>query len=342
LDLSHNRIQFIVNLPPNLELLNLTGNELTHLSYINIPKTLYDLNLDDNRIMSFDGSSLPQLLYLSIFKNQLVNFEFPPNLQYINMKNNFVEMLCNFPGSLVFLDCSHNNLRHLSGLNHELKELLFTHNPLEYFPYIDYGFNITSIQGSYTGIRKIFSLPTKLRTLIMNDCKLSEVCEFPSTLTELDLSSNYLRSIPRLYYGLIDVRLNDNFLVHLPNIPLSVSTLDISGNKKTLKHIPNELKERHIPDFKYDNSDDENDFTLLLNGEDSSHSNKNHTFDEYAEFNGQYRNDEYEFDRSQRNDDLNNDGHLNKAIYESLRSHTKMRDTNPNYVSYGNKKKVEI
>lgn len=93
LDLSHNEISEISNIPKKLRVLKVCSNRVSRV-YLPKLKNLHTLELSDNRLISLEG--------LSELKS----------LRYLYLDSNFVETLKSLFGlELLELDISYNNIK---------------------------------------------------------------------------------------------------------------------------------------------------------------------------------------------------------------------------------------
>ncbi len=111
-------IKQIINLPPNLKILNCKNNKLNSLD--NLPKRLEFLDCSNNNILSLDNlpSSLLKLICYSNKINCLDNL--PASLKILDCLNNNLKSLDYLPSNLEELECD-NNVINLSLLPNNLK-----------------------------------------------------------------------------------------------------------------------------------------------------------------------------------------------------------------------------
>ena len=106
LDLSHNKITFLPELPAGLTFLNVRYNQLTSLP--ELPAGLTTLCARHNKLTSVP--ELPAgLLRLNLGENQLKSLpKLPEGLIYLNIKDNYLDSFPEFPAGLDILDISGN------------------------------------------------------------------------------------------------------------------------------------------------------------------------------------------------------------------------------------------
>ncbi len=141
INLNHNHVKTIEVYPPNLEIANIIGCELSHID--NLPSTLKILICESNNISNFD--SLPNgLIKLECRDNPVSKLNnLPRTLQILKCLNcNNLSELNNLPESLLALDCSENPL---------LTEIKVLPNGLKY---LDFGFRASRYRGSEDDISK--------------------------------------------------------------------------------------------------------------------------------------------------------------------------------------------
>jgi len=330
--------------PPNLEKLCLHNNFVRQLNATDLPESIKTLYLSNNLMEEFDGSSLLNLNRLYLDNNRIKYFKFPPNIKNLNIANNEIEELDDFPESMHIVDCSNNKLVILGQINSGLKKIDFSDNELFEFPnFLDDSIAIF-IRGNRTKIRVIDYLPYGLTHLIMSYCGITTIkCHLPVGLRELDLSNNMLPEMPVLPYGIKHIDLSYNVIDKLGYIPESVKKLDVSNNRIT--EILNSLMLRDF-EFNYKNnfvefSDSEeipdywSSFTnrgSYDSGDEYSLSNYDRSPREMYEDRKHY----YEFGKWRNQTSSYSPPHV------SLKSNSKMNAANPNYVSYGNTKKIVV
>lgn len=196
LNLSGHHIDSVPPLPGNLTSLSLNGTGLTELDishgyleklYVegnkiehvrNLPKTLCELNIhqQNNRLDSLDISDLRSLKFLDCSKN-------------LNL------YLGELPDSLLKIDCDGINLFHLFKLPPDLTELSIANNQITELPSLE---------------------KTKLEVLEADSNKLDKVRALPETMVALHLQGNFLTSMPTIPASMERLDLDRNPLMNHP------------------------------------------------------------------------------------------------------------------------------
>ena len=261
LDLSFNLLVKLPSLPSKIYELTVNNNKITslpklntylHLNSINfsynsvrkvsaIPRKMQIFIADNNKITSMDGCETKKLIKFSINQNKLTEFPYHLNnrlkkyiirgnliqtidirvfhqkLAYIDLTNNEIEVL---PKELFLSEClktlilQHNKIKELpAGIeNSILLDLNLSFNPLKYFPPI---------------------LPKNLERLSIAGCSLAVLpnsIEKLEELVELDVSDNYLSSLPHLE-NLQKFYASKNRFASIPKFCNVIEEVDLSFNR---------------------------------------------------------------------------------------------------------------
>ena len=169
-----------------LQILDLSQNQLEYISWVIFPSSLIDVNLSNNQLRNIDWAEFPSSLQrLSLWSNQLKSLywtHFPHSLQELNLDSNQLANLdwVEFPGSLGFLSLSNNQITNLSGA-------MFPNSLIT----LRLDFNqITNLSGI------VFS--DSLKTLNLSNNEISIIWENIMNLTELydngwlNINNNYI------------------------------------------------------------------------------------------------------------------------------------------------------
>ncbi|MFX1493690.1 MAG: leucine-rich repeat domain-containing protein [Promethearchaeota archaeon] len=252
-----------INTFKNLELLDLEGNNIEHLSFHNgIPNSLKVLNLNDNQLknLPFSFGELYRLESLNLSNNQLT--EIPDSLGHLsslknlNLGNNKLEKIPDSIGdlkSLKYLNLNSNKLtvlpesigllRSLELLNiaknlliklpitlnlfSSLKSLNLEENKLTYLP--ESISNLRSLETLRLGWNKIISLPISIGSLR----SLKSIYLIHNDLKKISDSISFLSSLET-----IDLTWN-----YLTSIPESIGNLTCLKNLKLGGNLLKELPE---------------------------------------------------------------------------------------------------
>jgi len=121
LDLNHNKISKIENLPEGLRSLNLWSNEILKIE--NLPEGLRVLDLCDNEISKIEN--LPEgLRSLNLWSNEISKIEnLPEGLRSLNLSSNEISKIENLPEGLRSLNLWSNKISKIENIPEELEIL---------------------------------------------------------------------------------------------------------------------------------------------------------------------------------------------------------------------------
>lgn len=263
LDLSRNNLKKLKKelFPPNIKELCLDQNKIRTLLHTDIPESVEVLRIVNNKLEHFDGTNFKNIKKMDMSVNVLETFIFPPNVTKVNISNNVINIIGDFPKDLIRLDCSDNRIINFPKINDKLIYIDMSNNEIREFP--TFPDSVQHIIGKNNDIHEIWYIPENLIELDLDDNRIKEISmytvQFPKTLKSLNLANNMIIHLPDLPFGVEEVYLQNNRLEEVPpNIPLSVKLLDVSDN--CLENIPLELKKRNIK-LKYSSN-------LIINSSD--------------------------------------------------------------------------
>jgi Leucine-rich repeat (LRR) protein len=239
----------IEHFPPNVKTLILSHNSIEDIIDEKvIPLSVEKLRINSNGIKEFNGSKLGNLRKLNISNNYIKKFVFPPNVNNVDISNNEIEILPDFPKSLVMMDCSANNLDELPTVNNGLMMLACASNRIRDISNLPN--SIKLLEASDNLIRSVYNVPRRIETLKLSNNHISDFdCDLPNSLNELFLDNNKLRRVPKLPALIIVICLQQNMIEEIDDddIPLYTEYVDISDNH--IKKIPQCFK-ANIREFK--------------------------------------------------------------------------------------------
>lgn len=167
----------------------------------------------------FKGSShdykLPkslQALNMSFNKLDFIPDEIPKNLEAINISNNTVKFMPKLPHTIKIVNASYNTIKWFDQELENLEKLNLSHNRLVYF--------------------RFDRLKEHIRYLDLTGNQLKEIGGniFPVNLEILKLGENRLEKLPELPKNLIELDVSDNKIKLIENYPETLKALDVSSN----------------------------------------------------------------------------------------------------------------
>lgn len=195
LNLDYNFIIKADKFPSNLKKLKLNNNSLTHIS--NLPKTLEVLICNSNKNLQEVPSLADNIKELNVSDCNISELpkELPKGLNRLFCNNNKISKIPKLPETLTFLECDYNN------------------------------------------IKKITNLPEKLISLHADGNLLTELPKLPDSLKGLSLSKNKIHgNISIKVEKIQNVNLSYNSIEHIEFFCDNIYTLNLEFNK--LKEVP--------------------------------------------------------------------------------------------------------
>lgn len=235
------------SLPPNLEILNLSNNDIDSISPLDIHSNIKVLLLHQNNIKMFDGEGFDNIIKLDISSNNMIHFNsFPKNVKECRLIYNELEKLPEFNKALEILDVSENDITSIPKIHKGLIELDVSGNKIKEFPLLSD--TITKFVFDNNEISKIDKkLPSSLEYLDGEGNLIEKIdTVLPAGLLEINLSSNRLENMIDLPGEILKVNLSDNIIkeIKIEDVPYSLTYFDISRNE--IKDIPEELCKRSL------------------------------------------------------------------------------------------------
>jgi Leucine-rich repeat (LRR) protein len=190
-----------------LQVLNLSFNQLTGLDWVEFPSLLGNLSLISNQIASLDWVEFPDSLQvLNLDNNQLTSVdwvEFPDSLVYVKFSNNQLTNLdwIVLPSSVSYLDFSFNQITGISWLilPSSLKELYLNENQLTSLDWLEFSdpLSILYLAGNQITNISWIEFPDSLLVLNLAENQLTSLdwVEFPDSLRELFFYDNQITSL---------------------------------------------------------------------------------------------------------------------------------------------------
>lgn len=247
LNLSSNRIK---NLPPKLKFLsnlNISSNELFPIppqiySSIVSYTALESLDLSRNGLQDIGNilNEIPSLRRINLFGNKLTSISFDKSrIETADLGNNLLTKCPVCPDSIVSLNIDRN----------KIKEFVFD------LPYS----KLAKICASGNQI-ETFSSNSVVQNLYTMDLSHNMLKELPDMITffprlhQIDVSDNFLNMFPMLQKGIVEVYLQRNKIITIPNFITTYATLIILNvSHNNIKAIEGMLPNSLVTLYIYDN-----------------------------------------------------------------------------------------
>lgn len=233
--------------------------KLNHLKYLDVSQNFlskinldqYNFQYDSLQILNLNGNGLksipnsiidfPNLIDLSLSHNELsedsVDFSKFKKLQNLDILLNHFKSIPKVPDSLISLNIGFNSIKTLSISAPNIKRLNLAGNEITelsediYLPsitYLDISFNHLL---EFPPIAKF--APNLEVFLVQYNFISSSAMEFPNSISKLDISHNFLKSINNIKNlpNLIDLNLSSNCLKSLPSLPQSLQVFNAESNQ---------------------------------------------------------------------------------------------------------------
>ena len=218
LDLSHNKISEIKNIPEGLEVLYLENNHISEIK--NLPNSLELLDLDYNLI-----TDIPHNL-LKLKK-----------LKKIYLYDNYITVVKNLPNSIIKLGLGDNKISEIKKIPESLKKLDLSNNHITEIKNLPEGLTYLNLKDNE--ITKIKNLPIELNELQLENNYITKIKNLPQSLKKLDLGYNQITEIKNLPNSLEEFFLQHNQITEIPLTLLELTNLT------NFYHIGNPIE--HIP-----------------------------------------------------------------------------------------------
>jgi Leucine-rich repeat (LRR) protein len=233
LDVSMNELTELENLPPNLEELSCSHNNLSSINDIDLPDTLTSMNLSHNNLSEIN--------------------KLPLQLENLICNDCGMDSISNIPNSVIHIELNNNILNELPDLPTDLEYLSVENNMIKELPpsYPD-GLEILNI--SYNQIKEIKNLPDNLHTLDASNNMIKLIDVLPNSLVMLKTPKNYLTRLPELPLGLVFIDVSYNHIEDmftLCEFSDDLMKLDCSNNR--ISYIPEHIYNLNI-DLKLDDN----------------------------------------------------------------------------------------
>lgn len=205
-------------LPFGLTYFTCQGNNITDLPPL--PASLVDFSCSNNQLTSLDVSST-NIMWLDCSYNQLSSLgTLPASLNSLNCNNNQLSSLGTLPASLYSLNCSNNQLTSLGVLPANLNSLNCSFNQLTSITSLPPGLGIFDCSYNLLTTLSLCNYVGSTNNFNVFDCGFNQL----QMIDTVGCSAGFSGSSG------IALRLNDNQLTELPDLPSNISYLYINNN----------------------------------------------------------------------------------------------------------------
>jgi hypothetical protein len=153
-----------------------------------------------------------QILNLSFNKLDFIPDKIPASIIALNVSNNTIKYIPKLPQNIQVVNASHNTIKWFDQELPDMQKLNLAHNRIHLFKFDRLRENLQFLDLSSNQLKSIDGgvFPTGLKILRLRDNRIEEIPELPEGLEEFDISDNKLKIIP--------------------NYPKSLKLLDVSSN----------------------------------------------------------------------------------------------------------------
>lgn len=224
----------IFTFPPFVETFDISRNKITTLSGMYVPDSLIEFMCEKNQLTVFPTEDFKKLTKLNIKKNDLVTLELPPFIQickasfnrlttfpntplsltHLNVEGNFIVSIPRENFSIVFLNCSLNELTNAANFQkwEALKILNVSYNKkITSFMATDFSKKIKRINAKNCSLTSLRCESVKLTHIdVSKNIDLRSInLENCRNLEYIDVSSTKITSLYNLPFGKITVKAED-------------------------------------------------------------------------------------------------------------------------------------
>lgn len=291
-------INFLENLPPNIETLDVRYNNITSLTTENLPSTLTTLNAHMNKINFVDLARSFNITTLNLMNNPLKEvIGLPPNVKDLNISvsdfsnSKLLASLCN----LQILKMSRCNIDTIDDLPDTIIDLQMS--------------QIRIFGGPERFMGHIHKLPKQLMKFICHSSHIRSFgfTEFPEGLQYLDLYDNEITHLPTLPNVMMSVEISNNMLMAISNIPTNIMDSFECTNNFNLDFTPEQFatieRLKKCPNIKIKIEDDWSE--LGTDYDIYSNQNQTITFGSRSNYHNQQNNNQHNQNNNQYNQNNN-------------------------------------
>lgn len=224
------------NFLPNPDTIK-SGNIIVNFKYCNISELCWiDEDFNDNVFNLPDWVIYFDLSYNSLYalyKGSSHDYILPKNLQVLNWSFNKLDFIPdNIPKQLVALNVSNNTIKYIPKLPETVKVINASHNTLKWFDLELPNLQKLNLSHNHIYYFRFDRLKDNLEFLDLTGNQLKEIDGniFPKGLKVLRLGENRIEKLPELPITLEELDVADNKLKLIPDFPSGLKVLDVSSN----------------------------------------------------------------------------------------------------------------
>jgi Leucine-rich repeat (LRR) protein len=194
-------LTYIPQLSHTLIKLDISSNDIKEIN-LNLPR-LQVLNISNNKLTTLNSDMLltPQLRELLVTSNNITRVDLDlPVLEILDLTDNPLHSF-NIPTSVSMLYICDCGLIYVPILPH-VRELICNTNNIKILPKTWWP-NLVSLDLSFNQIVKIDTFPPNAEMIDLSNNQLTKLSnEYPSSLTNLDVSNNYIKEYDEKYFNI--------------------------------------------------------------------------------------------------------------------------------------------
>lgn len=224
------------NFLPNPDVIQ-PSNIIVNFKYCNISELSWiDNDFNDNVFVLPDWVIYFDLSYNSIYafyKGSSHDYQLPKSLQVLNLSYNKMDFIPDdIPGGLVAINISNNTIKYIPKLPQTVKIVNASHNTIKWFDQELNNLEKLNLSYNHLSYFRFDRLRECIRFLDLTGNQLKDIGGkvFPENLEVLKLRDNRISEIPELPRKLVELDLSMNKLKKIENYPTTLKHLDVSNN----------------------------------------------------------------------------------------------------------------
>lgn len=224
------------NFLPNPEVIK-PANVIVNFKYCNISELSWvDTEFNDNVFILPDWVYFFDLSYNSIYalyKGSSHDYKLPKDLTVLNLSFNKMDFIPDFlPNGLVAINLSNNTVKYIPQLPQTIKIVNAAHNTIKWFDQELQNLEKLNLSYNHISYFRFDRLKENIRFLDLTGNQLKEIGGkiFPPNLEVLKLKDNKISVLPELPRNLVELDVSMNKIEKIENYPSTLKFLDVSSN----------------------------------------------------------------------------------------------------------------